>query len=111
MPQHVRKGDLVSVLAGDDYGRTGKVLRVNPRNRQVVVQGINVARKHVKPNQKNPQGGVIEKEMPIDISNVLPVVDGQRTRVRFVTKPDGSKQRVAVKSGQVIGEELRKAGK
>ncbi len=109
MPQHVRKGDLVSVISGAERGRTGKVLRVLPKQRQVVVEGLNTARRHVKPNQKNPQGGVIEKEMPLDISNVLPVVDGKPTRVRFTSKPDGSKLRVAVKGGQTIGAELRSA--
>jgi large subunit ribosomal protein L24 len=107
MPQHVQKGDLVSVIAGPERGKTGKVLRVVTKTQKVVVEGLHLARKHIKPNQKNPQGGVLEREMPMAISNVLPVVDGKATRVRFVTQADGSKQRIAVKGGQAIGQSLR----
>ena len=103
MARHVRKGDLVVVTAGKDRGRQGKVLRVIPDDDRVVVEGVNVHKKHVKPNQLNPQGGVVEKEMPIHISNVSPVVDGKATRVRFVTKSDGTKVRVAASNGQELG--------
>jgi large subunit ribosomal protein L24 len=92
---------MVSVTAGADKGRTGKVLRVID-DEKVIVQGINVRKKHVRPTQSSPQGGVIEKEMPIHISNVSPVVDGKPTRVRFEIRPDGSKVRVAVRNGQVL---------
>lgn len=109
MARHIRKGDLVFIRTGDDRGRTGKIMRVIPDNDQVVVEGINVRKKHVKPTQANPQGGLIEKEMPIHISNVSPVADGKPTRVRFQTKPDGSKIRVAVVNGEQLGPELRKA--
>ncbi len=111
MPQHVRKGDLVQVISGDDKGRQGLILRVIPKLQKVLVQGINIHKKHVRKSQMNPQGGVITKELPIHISNVLPVVDGKPTRVRFVTKPDGSKVRVAVDGGKEIGVPLRKARK
>lgn len=111
MPRHVRKGDLVMVTCGDDKGRTGKVLRVLTRENRVVVEGVNVRRRHAKPSQRNPQGGVIEKELGIHISNVSPVVDGKPTRVRFVTKPDGTKLRVAVRGGAQIGPELRSVRK
>jgi large subunit ribosomal protein L24 len=99
------------VTAGSAKGRTGKVLRVinDEKRPTVVVEGVNVRKKHLKPSQLNPQGGVIEKEMPIHISNVSPVADGKPTRVRFETRPDGSKVRVAVRNGQVLGQELRKA--
>ena len=111
MARHVRKGDLVVVTAGSARGRTGKVLRVinDDKRPAVVVEGVNVRKKHLKPSQLNPQGGVIEKEMPIHISNVSPVADGKPTRVRFETRKDGSKVRVAVRNGQVLGQELRKA--
>jgi large subunit ribosomal protein L24 len=102
---------MVYIRSGSDRGRTGKVLRVIPDKAQVIVQGINVHKKHLKPSQKNPQGGIIEKEMPLHISNVSPVSDGKPTRVRFQTRPDGSKVRVAAKTGQVIGQELKKASK
>jgi len=111
MAQHVRKGDLVYVRSGKDRGRTGTVLRVMPKEDKVLVQGINVVRKHVKPNQSNPQGGVLDKEMPIHISNVSPVSNGKPTRVRFETRDDGSKVRIAVKTGEVLGQPLKKATK
>jgi large subunit ribosomal protein L24 len=111
MPQHVRKGDLVMVMAGDDRGRTGRVLRVLPRHGQVVVEGVNIHRKHVRRSEKNPRGGLQEKESAMDLSNVMPVVDGKPTRVRFQTLPDGSKVRIAVRGGATLGAPLHKADK
>ena len=102
MPRHIRKGDTVIVTAGNDKGATGEVLRVLPRDNRVVVQGINVRAKHIKPSDANPQGGIIRREMPIHISNVSPVVDGKPTRVRFQMKPDGSKVRLAVRGGKEL---------
>ncbi|MHC5003855.1 MAG: 50S ribosomal protein L24 [Planctomycetota bacterium] len=102
MPRHIRKGDTVIVTAGNDRGVTGEVLRVIPGDDRVVVSGVNVRTKHLKPTQANPQGGTLQREMPIHISNVSPVVDGLPTRVHFETKPDGSKQRVAVRNGKVL---------
>ena len=102
MPLHVRKGDTVIVTAGNDVGVTGEVLRVMPKQKRVVVQGVNVHAKHVKPTEDNPQGGIIRREMPIHISNVSPVVDGKPTRVRFETRPDGSKVRIAVRTGKEL---------
>ena len=102
------------VRSGDDRGKTGKVLRVMPRDAKVVVEGINVVFRHVRPSQKHPQGGRIQKEMPIHISKVSPVDPGaegdglrKATRVRFRTEADGSKVRVAARSGKVLGT-LRK---
>jgi large subunit ribosomal protein L24 len=69
---------------------------------RVIVQGVNIRAKHMKPTQQNPQGGILRKEMPIHISNVSPAVDGRATRVRFETKPDGSKVRVAVRGGKEL---------
>lgn len=100
---------MVYVTAGNDKGRQGRVLRVFPGEERVLVEGINVRKRHVKPTQANTQGGVIQKEMPIHLSNVSPVVDGKPTRVRFVTRDDGSKIRVAARNGDQIGPELRKA--
>ncbi|NJL32140.1 MAG: 50S ribosomal protein L24 [Phycisphaerales bacterium] len=97
------------VTAGDARGRSAKVLKVMPKQGKVLVQGVNVVRRHVKPNPKYPQGGVVEKELPIAIANVQPVVDGKATRVRFATKPDGSKVRLAVKGGSELGQPLRKS--
>ena len=111
MPKHIRKDDTVIITAGKDRGTTGKVLRVIPTEDRVLVEGVNIRRKTVKPTQDNQQGGIISKEMPIHISNVSPVVDGKATRVRFETREDGSKVRVAVRNGQQIGQELRRAKK
>lgn len=111
MARHVRKGDLVIVTAGRDRGRQGTILRVDTKRDVVVVQGVNVKKKHVRPSAANQQGGVVDKEMPIHISNVSPVIDGKPTRVRFETRSDGSKVRVAVRGGAAIGQELRKAAR
>jgi large subunit ribosomal protein L24 len=91
---------MVMVTAGNDRGRTGEVLRMHLDKDRVIVQGINVRTKHLKPTQVNPQGGIVRREMPIHISNVSPVVDGKPTRVRFETRKDGSKVRIAVRNGQ-----------
>jgi len=102
MARHVRKGDTVIITAGNDRGATGEVLRVLRKSRRVVVQGVNVRAKHLKPTQANPQGGIVHREMPIHISNVSPVVDGKPTRVRWETADDGSKVRVAVRGGKEL---------
>ena len=111
MARHVRKGDNVIVTAGSGKGRQGKVLRVVTDKGQVVVEGVNIRTRHQRPSQANPQGGVVHKEMPIHISNVSPAADGKPTRVRFQTKKDGSKVRIAVRNGEQIGPALKKAKK
>ena len=103
MANHVRKGDSVVVTAGNDRGTVGEILRVIPKEDRVVVAGVNIRTKHVKPTQQNPKGGLLRQEMAIHISNVSPVVDGKPSRVRFETKKDGSKVRVAVRSGKELG--------
>ena len=100
MARHVKRGDQVIVTAGNDRGKVGEILSIDTGRDRVVVSGINVRKRHVKPTQTRPQGGIIEQEMPIHISNVSPVVDGKPTRVRFETRPDGSKVRVAVRGGK-----------
>ncbi len=106
MSTHVKKGDMVMVIAGNDRGRTGEILRVDPRSGKVVVQGINRVYRHLRPSRTNPKGGRIRKEMPINISNVLPVdpKTNQGTRVGFRINSDGSKERIAKKSGQSLGQ-------
>jgi len=111
MARHVRNGDLVFIRTGKHKGQTGRIIRVLPEDDKVIVQGMNMARKHVARSERHPQGGVIQKEMPIHISNVSPVVDGKPTRVRFETRADGSKVRLAVKDGSQLGPELKKARK
>jgi large subunit ribosomal protein L24 len=107
MPRHVRKGDTVMVTAGKLRGQVGEIMRVVtdecPDKTRVIVKGLNLRTKHLKPTRINPQGGIITKEASIHISNVSPVVDGQSTRVRFEIKDDGSKVRVAVRGGKVLG--------
>jgi large subunit ribosomal protein L24 len=104
MPAHVRKGDMVMINAGDHKGKVGEIMTVDPVKQRVLVKGLNLRTKHMKPTRLNPQGGIITKEAPIHISNVQPVVDGRPTRVRFQARDDGSKVRVAAKGGKVLGE-------
>lgn len=103
MPRHVRKGDTVIVTSGSHKGKVGEIMRMVTKTGHVVVKGINLRTKHLKPTRLAPQGGIITKEAPIHISNVSPVVDGRPTRVRFQTRDDGSKVRVAVRGGKVLG--------
>jgi large subunit ribosomal protein L24 len=102
MPRHIKKGDMVMVTAGNDRGATGEVLRILTKHDRVVVQGVNIRAKHLKPNQTNPQGGIVRREMPIHMSNVSPVVDGKPSRVRFTLGKDGAKSRVAAIGGSVL---------
>ena len=109
MALHVKKNDTVEVIAGAHKGATGRVLRVVPEKSQVVVQGLNIAKKHVRPSRRNPQGGRISVEQPIHISNVLPVnpKSSRGSRVKFEIAKDGSKKKVAL-DGSEIGV-VRKA--
>ena len=100
----IKKGDNVVVLSGKDKGRTGTVAKVMPKDGKVVVEGVNVAARHRKPTQANPQGGIDRNPAPMHISKVA-LADpksGKPTRVRFETGKDGKKVRVAVKSGETI---------
>jgi len=100
---HIKKGDTVYVNAGNDKGKTGKVLSVDIEKSRVVVEGVNMVSKHTKPNSKQPQGGIIRKEAPVHVSN-LNLIDpksGKPTRVGY--KMDGDKKiRYAKKSGEEI---------
>ena len=99
----IKKGDSVVVRSGKDKGRTGTVLQVLPKDEKVLVSGVNIATRHRKPTQGDPQGGIDRREAPMHISkvNLADPKDGKATRVRFETK-DGQKVRVAVKSGEKI---------
>ena len=97
----IKKGDTVKVIAGKDKDKEGKVLSVDVKNSKVLVEGVNMITKHTKPSAANQNGGIIEKEAPIDISNVMLVYKGKATRVGF--KMDGDKKvRVAKATGEVI---------
>jgi large subunit ribosomal protein L24 len=104
MASHIKKGDIVEIISGDHKGATGRVLRVISGKHRVVVQGHNIAKKHVRPSRKNPQGGRINVEQPIHMSNVLPVnpKSSRGSRVRYKLSNDGGKKRLAV-DGTEIG--------
>ena len=97
----IKKDDLVVVIAGKDKDKQGKVISVDTKKNKVLVQGCNMVTKHTKPAAGNPQGGIVNQEAAIDISNVMLVADGKATRVGFEVR-DGKKVRVAKKSGKVI---------
>ena len=101
---HIKKGDTVIVLAEEDKGKTGKVLKVDVDKQRAIVEGVNVVKKSAKPSAKNPQGGIVEQEASIHISN-LNLIDpksGKPTRVGIKINEDGKKVRVAKKSGEEI---------
>ena len=101
MALRIRKSDTVEIIAGKDKGKRGKVLRVVRDTDRVVVEGINVAKRHQRPTPQSPQGGIIEKEMPLDLSNVM-IVDPKTdkpTRIRMGQNDAGKKIRIAVRSG------------
>jgi large subunit ribosomal protein L24 len=104
MRPRIKSGDVVMVIAGADKGKTGRVLRILGDRGRVVVEGINRVWKHVRPNQRNPQGGRIQKDAPIHLSNVMPVdpQSGKPTRVKFSVNGN-KKARVAVRSGADLG--------
>ena len=101
---HIKKGDNVIVLAGEDKGKTGKVLKMLIDKQRAIVEGINIVSKSAKPSAKNPQGGFTKIEAPIHISN-LSLIDpksGKPTRIAIKVNEDGKKVRIAKKSGQEI---------
>ena len=105
MARHIRTGDTVVVIAGRDKGKTGRVMRILDEKDRVVVEGVNRVWKHVKPTQRNQQGGRIQKDAAIHISNVMPVdpsSGNKGTRIKTAMR-DGQKHRIAVKSGTDLG--------
>ena len=101
MAQKIKKDDLVKVIAGKDIDKEGKVLSVDVKNHRVLVEGVNMVTKHAKPSILNQAGGIITKEAPLDISNVMLLHNGEATRVGFKVV-DGKKVRFAKKTGEVI---------
>ncbi len=103
MARHVKKGDMVEIIAGDHRGETGRVMKVVPDKNRVYVEGINLAYKHVRPSQRNPQGGRIRVERPIHISNVLPLhpKSSTGTRVRYEKNAKGVKKRVTLDGNSI----------
>ncbi len=101
---HIKKGDSVIVLAGEDKGKQGKVLKVLVKEQRALVEGLNLVSKSTKPSAKNPQGGIVKQEAPIHISN-LSLIDpksGKATRVGVKITDEGKKVRIAKKSGEEI---------
>jgi large subunit ribosomal protein L24 len=98
----LKKGDTVVVIAGKDKGVEGEVIQVMPRDNKVIVNGVNTAKKHSKPSRGNQQGGIIDRDMPVDASNVMLVHKGKPTRVGYQVNADGTKVRVAKSTGEVI---------
>jgi len=101
---HIKKDDTVIVLAGNDKGKTGKVLKIVTDSERAIVEGVNMVSKSTKPSAKHPQGGIIKQEAPIHISN-LSLIDpksGKPTRVGIKKTDDGKKVRIAKKSGEEI---------
>jgi large subunit ribosomal protein L24 len=98
----IKKGDTVQVTTGNDTGKTGRVIKVYLNKDRVVVEGVNIVKKHARPTQDNPQGGIIEKESSIHISNIMLVVGGKPTRVGFKSLENGKKVKFAKSTGEVI---------
>lgn len=100
---HVKKGDKVKVISGKDRGKEGVILQVFPKKNRVIVEGVNMVKKHVRPSQDNPQGGILNIEAPIHVSNVMPIdpKTGEPTRVGYKII-DGKKVRIAKKSGEPL---------
>lgn len=98
----LKKGDTVLVISGKDKGQEGEVVQVLPADNKVIVNGVNTAKKHSKTSKNNKQGGIIDRDMPVHASNVMLVHKGKPTRVGYKLQADGTKVRIAKRSGEVI---------
>ena len=96
------KGDTVKVISGTDFGKSGRVIKVYPDRERVIVEGVNLVKKHARPTQENPQGGIIEKESTIHISNVKLIVGNKESKVGYKILKDGKKVRIAKINGNTI---------
>ncbi|MFC7365904.1 MULTISPECIES: 50S ribosomal protein L24 [Bhargavaea] len=110
---HVKKGDKVQVITGKDKGKTGVILAAFPKKDRVIVEGVNIIKKHTKPNQESPQGGIVSKEAPIHVSNVmlLDPKSGEPTRIGYKEEEQDGKMvtvRVSKKSGEIIADPYKK---
>ena len=101
MSVKIKKGDTVKVIAGKDKDKEGKVLTVDAKNGRVLVEGVNMVKKHEKPSGRNQQGGIITREAPIDLSNVMYLHKGKPTRIGYKVE-DGKKVRIARSTGEVL---------
>ncbi len=101
---HIVRGDRVRVIRGNYRDMEGSVLRIDPAKGRVVVGGVNMRKRHQRPTQNNPDGGIVTMELPVDISNVMLIdpASGEPSRIRLQVEKDGTKERIAVKSGNPI---------
>lgn len=103
MKLHIKKGDTVQVIAGDDKGKVSKVLKVYPSKNSAIVEGVNINKKHVKPNAQQPQGGRVDQEAPIHLSNLMVVIDKKVTKIgRRIDEKTGKIVRYSKKTGEEI---------
>ena len=98
----IKKGDTVQIMSGNEAGKSGRIIKIFRTKNKIVVEGLNMVKKHARPTQENPQGGIIQKEAAIHISNVMFIADGKPTRIGYKTLEDGRKVRYAKTTGEVI---------
>ena len=99
---HLKTGMTVRVMRGNHKGKEGKILYVHPKKERVIIEGVNLIKRHTRPSQENPQGGVVEREGSIHISNVMLIHGGKPTRIGYKKLDDGSKVRIAMKTRDEI---------
>ena len=99
---HLKTGMTVRVMSGNHKGKERKILYVHPKKQRVIIEGVNLIKRHMRPSQENPQGGVVEREGAIHISNVMLIHGGKPTRIGYKKLDDGSKVRIATKTGDEI---------
>lgn len=100
--QNIKKGDTVKVITGNAKGKTAKVLEVYPKESKILVEGVNVVKRHLKPTSTAPNGSIVEKELPIHVSNVMLVENGQAVRIRRTVDKSGNRIRISAKTGNAI---------
>ena len=98
----IKKGDTVQIISGNEAGKSGRIIKIFRTKNKIVVEGLNMVKKHARPTQENPQGGIIQKEAAIHISNVMFIAGGKPTRIGYKTLEDGRKVRYAKTTGEVI---------
>ncbi|MDA3871006.1 MAG: 50S ribosomal protein L24 [Candidatus Marinimicrobia bacterium] len=101
---HIKKNDIVKILSGKDKGKTGKVLKVFLKSNRIIVEGVNLVKRHTKPSQQNQQGGIIEKEGTVNASNAMLVINGEASRTGKKFLDDGKKVRYSKKTGEMVSE-------
>ena len=98
----IKKGDTVQIMSGNEAGKSGRIIKIFRTKNKIVVEGLNMVKKHARPTQENPQGGIMQKEAAIHISNVMFIAGGKPTRIGYKTLEDGRKVKYAKSTGEVI---------